>query len=65
MPPTAEEILYIARKAEAKDMYYEAVHWLSELLRRFKDGEYNDSEVQEVTVARLLAGVYNKVNNCM
>ena len=60
-PLTAEEILYIARRADVNENLYEAFHWLSELLRRFQNGEYKGSGVKEVAVARALAGVYNKV----
>ena len=60
-PLSAEEILYIARRADVNENLYEAFHWLSELLRRFQNGEYKGSGVKEVAVARALAGVYNKV----
>ncbi|KAK3082638.1 hypothetical protein FSP39_001097 [Pinctada imbricata] len=59
-PLSAEEILYIARRAETNDDLYEAYHWLKELYRRYKNGEYSKSDVTIGTVAKALAGVYDK-----
>ncbi|KAK3083014.1 hypothetical protein FSP39_011720 [Pinctada imbricata] len=59
-PLSVKEILYIARKADVNDNLYEAFHWLNELYRRFKNGEYSNSGVTVETVAKTLAGVYNR-----
>lgn len=60
-PLPAEELYFIAATADKQDRMRSAVVWFEELYRRISENMYPDSTLKLITVARVLAGVYNKV----
>lgn len=60
-PLPAEELYFIAATADKQDRMRSAVVWFEELYRRVSENMYPDSTLKLITVARVLAGVYNKI----
>lgn len=60
-PLPAEELYFIAATADKQDRMRSAVVWFEELYRRISENMYPDSTLKLITVARVLAGVYNKI----
>lgn len=60
-PLPAEELYFIAATADKQDRMRSAVVWFEELYKRVSENMYPDSSLKLITVARVLAGVYNKV----
>lgn len=60
-PLLAEELYFIAATADKQDRMRSAVVWFEELYRRVSEDMYTESTLKLITVARVLAGVYNKV----
>ncbi|XP_061188063.1 prolyl 4-hydroxylase subunit alpha-2-like [Saccostrea echinata] len=61
VPLSVEELYFIASMADKEDMMRAALAWFEELYRRFSENKYPDSSINEITVGRGLAGVYNKI----
>lgn len=60
-PLLAEELYFIAATADKQDRMRSAVVWFEELYRRVSEDMYTESTLKLITVARVLAGVYNKI----
>lgn len=60
-PLLAEELYFIAATADKQDRMRSAVVWFEELYRRVSEDMYIESTLKLITVARVLAGVYNKI----
>lgn len=62
-PLPAEELYYIASTADKQDRMRTALVWFEELYKRVSEDRYPQSSIHLITVARGLAGVYNKVGS--
>lgn len=60
-PLSAKELYFIASMADRFDMMGAAVLWFEEFYHRLSEDGFPESTVNLLTVARVLAGVYNKV----
>lgn len=60
-PLPAEDLYFIAATADKQDRMRSAVVWFEELYKRCYEDVYPDSTLKLITVARVLAGVYNKI----
>jgi len=61
-PFTPEDILYIANKAEDRKDMYTSVRFLETLLNEFKKGNFPDSSLSVIRIAKATASAYNRVS---
>lgn len=59
-PFTPEDILYIANKAEDRKDMYTSVRFLETLLDEFKKGNFPDSSLSVIRIAKATASAYNR-----
>ena len=58
------DVFTIARLADTREMYYEAIFWLRGLLTRIEGRGGDDGTVSKSAVVRALASAYFKVDTC-
>ena len=61
-PFTPEDILYITNKAEDRKDMYTSVRFLETLLDEIKKGNFPDSSLSVIKIAKVTASAYNRVS---